>query len=186
MNKSETIDIVMPIEDGRHIPQAVLESIIFQNLPFRLWITTQFNQRRISDARNHVKQYAISYRVLMLDNDIILPHNALKKMNQFLDEQPHFAAIALSKNRKFHVDDPVIVESHVDMSCVLFRRNILNKLKFRDTRFEENPCCQCIFMCEDIRALGFEIGFLNHYYARHIQNTNKHLDPANHGECFYD
>jgi len=31
MNQLETIDIVMPIEDGRHISQTVLESIIGHN-----------------------------------------------------------------------------------------------------------------------------------------------------------
>jgi len=113
----------------------------------------------------------------MLDNDIIMPAHSLKQMNKFLDEHLHFAAIALTKNRRFDGNDPVIIDSHIDMSCVLFRNEVLQSLAFRDTLSDQKLCCQCIFMCKDIRSLGYEIGFLNFFYAEHVSNTKLPLEP---------
>jgi len=172
------VDIVMPVEEGRYIPQEVLEGIIEQETPFRLWISTRFSDGQYADARNQVKQYGESELVLMLDNDIVMPSKGLEQMIEFLHTHPDYGAIGLWKHSNLgQIDETFLHATHVDMSCVLFRKEILDKIVFVDHNNAEKVGrkdlagqCECANCCYDIRQMGLEIGFLPGVYAQHIHN----------------
>ncbi len=176
-----TIDIVMPIQEGRYVPQAALEGILQQGVPFRLWISTRFSEGQYADARNQVKQYGQSKFVLMLDNDIVMPPGTLKQMVEFLGAHPDYGAIALCKHPSLglETEEAFLHATHVDMSCVLFRQEILDEITFVDGRnagklgrTQLAGQCECSNCCYDIRQMGLEIGFLPNIYAQHLQHTS--------------
>ena len=118
----------------------------------------------------------------MLDNDVILPAGVVKKMMDFLMSHPNYAAIALAKHDWTSSLKEVITPPHVDMSCVLFRKEILDEITFSEPRKEGRQLpepyggCECAQCCFDIREKGLEIGFLPGFYVRHIPDTGLPLD----------
>jgi len=173
------IDIVMPVEEGRHIPQEVLEGILRQGIPFRLWVSTRFSRGQYADARNQVKQYGRSEFVLMLDNDIVLPPEALERMIEFLKTHSNYGAIALCKHPQlnFKTEKDFLQAEHVDMSCVLFRKMVLDQITFVDHRNAGKigrkqlaGQCECANCCFDMRQMGWEIGFLPYVYVQHLHD----------------
>ena len=83
------VDILMPIEEGRYIPQGVMQGILCQGINFRLWTSTKFSGGDYAGARNNIKKYAKTDFTLMLDNDIVLPKGAIIKMIDFLFSYPN-------------------------------------------------------------------------------------------------
>ena len=174
----ETLAVLMPTREGRFIPQEVLEGLVSQRLPFRLLVSTAVSDGDYAAARNHIKHYAASGPyVLMLDNDVVLPDNALHLMVQFLRHHEDFAAIALAKYT-YARSEPVMPldaeePGHVDMSCVLFRTDALLALTFgypgQDPGNRQG--CECLKACQDIRDKGQRIGFLKGVAAKHIYDT---------------
>jgi hypothetical protein len=174
------IDVLMPIKEGRFIPQEVLEGLIRQDIPFRLWTSTAVSDGDYAKARNHIKQYACSNSYsLMLDNDIILPGGALSMMIAFLNIHADYAAVALRKQSSIshRPSEPIIADEpdHVDMSCVLFRTNELLSLNFAypggDSQTRQG--CECFKACQDIRDAGKRIGFIRGINAEHIHDTEQ-------------
>jgi hypothetical protein len=132
----QIVDIIMPMEEGRFIDQAVLEGILSQNIPFRLWVSTKHSDGNYAAARNNIKRYAYSDLVLMLDNNIILPKSALNQMLAFLSQHLDYAAIGLPKHHPHAQNDSELLNApHVGMSCVLFRRPILESIVFQHPHF---------------------------------------------------
>lgn len=178
----DILDILMSTEEGRYIPQEVLDGILSQEISFRLWVSTKISGGDYAQARNNIKQYGRTRFLLMLDNDIILPAGAVKKMIEFLKSHPNYAAIALSKHDWTSSVKEVITPPHVDMSCVLFRKEILDEITFSEPRKEGRQLpepyggCECAQCCFDIRQMGFEIGFLPGLYASHIPDTRLPLE----------
>lgn len=169
--RQEAIDVVMPIQEGRYIPLAVLRGLVGQDVVARLWTSTQYSRADFASARNNVKKYGRTDKVLMLDNDIVLPEGALSRMCQFLNTHKHYAAIALSKREKPVSSDEAIDAKHIDMSCVLFRRSMLERITFR----QGSGTCECQGCCDDIRRMGLSIGLLTGVKADHIATTR--LEP---------
>lgn len=157
------------------MPGDVLAALVAQDIPLRLWVSTRVGDRKLADARNNVKEYGASDYVLMLDNDVAMPPGSLAEMRRFLDEHAEFGAIGLCKHRRieFPTDEAWLTERHVDMSCVLFRRDVLERVTFLDRHNEDelgrkSRGCECINCCNDIRAMGLRIGFLPNVYADHL------------------
>ncbi len=169
------IDIVMPMKEGRYVPQEVLDSLLRQGIPFRLFVSTKVSNGDFPAARNNIKQYGRSEFVLMLDNDIVLPDGALSKMRDFLQSHAEYAAIGLPKQDFTAMSQEWLLHAlHVDMSCVLFRGEILEQLTFRWPPPDEGAAaggCECGQACRDLRRMGWEIGFLPGMYAGHIVST---------------
>ncbi len=172
---AEPVDVVMPIEEGRNIPREVVAGLAAQTVPTRLWVSTSVGDRRHADARNHVKQYGQSSYVLMLDNDVAMPPGSLHAMVVHLDAQEDYGAIALCKHSRveFATEADWLSADHVDMSCVLFRREVLEQVTFLDRHNQDrlgrkSRGCECANCCADIRAMGLQIGFLPNVYAEHL------------------
>ena len=104
--------------------------------------------------------------------------NLAHSYQNFLDDNPNYGAIGLPKyDQSYRSDDELLHSKHVDMSCVLFRKEVLDKVDFVDPRRENinNPgfagMCECTQCCFTIRQMGLEIGFLPGLHATHIENT---------------
>ena len=169
------LDIVMPIKEGRYLPHEVLQALLEQEIPFRLFVSTKVSDGDYPAARNNIKQYGKSNFVLMLDNDVVLPPNGLSQMVEFLETHAEYGAIGIPKIEFEHrTDEDMRHSEHVDMSCVVFRREVLEALTFRFPQFQgvqSGGSCECAQACRDIRAIGLEIGFLPHLQAQHLYAT---------------
>jgi len=169
------IDVIMPVKEGRFIPQEVLDALLAQGILFRLFVSTRISDGNYPAVRNNVKKYGHSPLVLMLDNDIVLPEEALSRMIRFLEEHPNYGAIGLPKqdfSSRSH--EELLHARHVDMSCVLFRQEALSQLTFRWPPPDDDTVtggCECSQACRDLRRIGWEIGFLPGLHARHIVRT---------------
>jgi len=165
------LDVVMPVKEGRFIHSKVLASIENQGFNTKLWVSTLHSAGNIALARNQVKQYATTDYTLMHDNDIILPPGILTDMISFLETNSNFGAVAVSKK---HVPDPAIgkveVVGHVDSGPVMWRTNLLHQIEYRGYT-EDCPQCECLGYCADLRAMGYEVGFLTGVIAEHIDHT---------------
>jgi hypothetical protein len=161
------IDVAMPVQAGRFIPMDVLVGLLLGGEPFRLIVSTAYPSN-LANARNHAVQYAESQWVLMLDNDCIIPPKSLTLMRRFLEVHSGFGAIAIAKFPScvdpYLYEDNVSEPDHVDMSCVLWRQDVLRQIRFRT---EESVYCDCLPACRDVRALNKRIGFLPKIFCRH-------------------
>ena len=77
----EREDVLMPAEEGRNIPSEVVAGLAGRTVSTRLWVSTSVGDRRLADARNHVKQYGASTSVLMLENDVAMPPESLTALS---------------------------------------------------------------------------------------------------------
>lgn len=170
---SNPLEIAMPMQDGRYLAQAVLASIETQNIPYRLWVSTNFSNREYAAARNHVKDLALQGKapyILMTDNDLVFPAGAFEAMLSWLDNNRDFGAIAISKNGDPDEANPnqVVEPKHIDAGPVMFRRSILEQFNYSN----EGGTCECQAMCNTLRdQLGVRIGFLTGFQVQHIRNT---------------
>lgn len=167
------LDIAMPLQDGRYLPQPVLASIEAQGIPYRLWTSTQFSNGEYAAARNHVKTLALQGNapyILMTDNDLVFPPGAFEAMVMWLEEHSDFGAIALSKhgNPDETSTNQAVEPAHVDAGPVMFRREVLQQFQYSN----EGGVCECQAMCNTLRdSLGVRIGFLTGWNVQHIHNT---------------
>lgn len=165
------LDVLMPVQEGRFIHLEVMRSLCNQNVKMRLWMSTLVSNGDTASARNQVKQYGQSDYILMTDNDLVLPDDAVERMTNFLDKQSDFGAVALSKK---HIPDTALGEvevlGHIDAGPVMWRKEVFDKITY-----QFRGSCECMASCEDIRALGYEIGFLTGTYAKHIVDTRSDL-----------
>lgn len=171
------IDIVMPIVQGRFVPPEVLMGTLWHfGIRTNLIVSTAYPSN-LAQARNAVKGYAETDYVLMLDNDVVLPPRSLEGMSSFLDRYADFGAIALAKRPSCVepiLDEKAVTEpDHVDMSCVLWRRAVLEWLVFRTT--PDADYCDCLPACDDLRGAGHRIGFMPKWVCTHFDNTDTAL-----------
>ena len=165
------VDVVMPLQEGRFIHSEVMKGLSNQCVKTRLWTSTLVSNGDFAAARNQVKQYARSKYVLMLDNDMVLPEGALERMIKFLDKHKDFGAVALSKR---HTPNPALgeveVAVHIDAGGTLWRNELYQKITY-----QFRGSCECMASCEDLRAMGYEIGMLTGTHAKHILDTRSDL-----------
>ena len=170
----------MAVQEGRFIPIEVLEGLHKQNVNFKLWVSTRDDGNQAAGARNRVKQYATSKYLLTMDNDLVLEPYSIKKLVTFLDRNPNFGAIAINKYRVPPGNGEAIVESHIDSAPVLWRLELLKKITYeyrvqKDHEGKDYIGCECLAAGQDVRAMGYEIGFLTGIRCHHIKETKSHL-----------
>ena len=167
------LDIAMPTQDSRFIPQAVLEGIAKQGIPYRLWVSTKYSDGQVAAARNHTRKLALQGTapyILMTDNDLIFGEGDFEAMITWMEEHPDFGAIAISKHGDPDPSNPnsVVESDHVDAGPVLFRRTVYEQFEYSN----EGGTCECAAMCKNLREnMNQRIGFLTGRTVKHIQNT---------------
>lgn len=192
------LDIAMPNQDGRFIPQAVLRGIEAQGIPYRLWVSTTFSNGEYAAARNHVKDFALqgnSPYILMTDNDLIFPPGAFQAMIMWLEQNPDFGMIAISKHGDPAPGNPnsVVEPGHIDAGPCMFRRDVYEKFTYSN----KGGLCECGAMTNTLREdltrdehgqvlripediprdsvspdkIGVRCGFLTGWEVQHMRNT---------------
>ena len=165
------IPVLIPICPDRIIPEQVLSSILDQGIPVTIYASNAIGNGA-AKARQYLKDLVKDDPgyVMTTDNDIVLPKGCLIGMLDFMERNPSFGGIAISKHYSPQnaVDEP----GHVDAGPVLWRSEAYNKVKYHT-----NDGCECAGMTKDIRRLDYRIGFLGGFRCHHIINTRK-----NHGK----
>jgi hypothetical protein len=115
----------------------------------------------IARARNHAKSLGTSSWAMFLDDDVALGSDCVLRLVTALEQLTEWGALAAdylhqSRDRR-HV-------GHVSMGATLFRRSVLEKIRFR----WEIGRCECRCCCEDLGKLGWRIGYLPGAAARHL------------------
>ncbi|MGC8640494.1 MAG: glycosyltransferase family 2 protein [Isosphaeraceae bacterium] len=118
----------------------------------------------IARARNEMRTVGTAQLVMFLDDDVVLGPDCVARLAHALERRPEFAALAADSagemNRPWqHWDYP----DHVGLAAVLFRRERLATLTFR----WEQEKCECLCCCDDLRAAGWGIGYLQGAQAWH-------------------
>lgn len=166
------LDILIPCAPNRHLPQKVLNSLITKELPCRLFFSNTVGNNDYAMARNSVKDlWQISPQksryCLMTNNDLIFPCGALQAMIDFLDQNSDFGAIGLEYNEAPLVPDTEATEStHINAGPTLWRNELFQKIEYH-----YNDGCECQGACNDLRKMGYRIGFLGSWHCDHIDDT---------------
>ena len=157
----------------RFLPQVVLDHLLIQNIPFRFFFSNAKGDGAAS-ARNFVKAMwqpspDRSKYVLMSDNDILMPDGSVQAMIDFLDQNEDFGAIGMQRGGAPELPKTQAMESpHVNAGPVLFRTELYDQITYHN-----NNGCECQGMSDDIRELGFRIGFIGSFTYDHIDRTKR-------------
>ncbi len=179
------LDILIPMSPERFFPQVVMDHILIQNIPFRLFFTNAKGDGATS-ARNFVKAMwqsspDKSKYVLMTDNDICLPENLVRSMIEFLDTNEDYGALGVQRGGEPPISKAEAMESgHINAGPVLFRQEVFEKITYHN-----NDGCECQGMTNDVRKMGSRIGFIGGFTYEHVDRTkrpdygqtNEHLEP---------
>ena len=166
------LDILIPCAPNRYLPQEVLDSLITEELPCRLFFGNTVGNNHLAKARNAVKDLwqkdpEKSKYCLMTDNDLILPHGSIQSMVKFLDQNPDFGAIGLEEKESPLIPETEATEpTHVDSGPTLWRNDL-----FQQIRYHHNDGCDCQGACNDLRKMGYRIGFIGSWHCNHIDDT---------------
>jgi hypothetical protein len=129
----------------------------------------------IARGRNAARRYGTSPWLMFLDDDVALGEDCIRRLLDELWHCPGYGAVAanyLGESRSGHPD------RHIAMGATLFRRQVLRHIRFR---WEDGHCeCQCC--CDDLRQLGFGIGYVAGARARHLARADTLCHPNSAGQ----
>jgi hypothetical protein len=120
----------------------------------------------IARARNQAKTCGHAHYALFLDSDVVLPPLGIQQLLFGLLFSPHYAALGINYQDEVHTPLP----AHVAMGATLFYRPILERIQFR----VEPGTCECYCCCQDIRRMGYLIGYLPGIRAEHLRGGGYH------------
>ena len=185
---SQIIDVLIPIQSERYLPQIVMDSLLIQNYPMRFFFSNVIGNSAIQ-ARESVLQMWKKCEphpefVLMTDNDIIFYEKTLDLMLEFLDNNKDFGGIGLQRGA---APNELIEQEHISAGPVLYRSEDYKQISYIEGHKDqvipaENPedpptvisaGCDCIRQSNNIRWLGKRIGYLPNLSYKHIKNTNR-------------
>ena len=162
------IPVLMPIDPMRIVPEPVLTSLLTQGIPINLIMSNAIGTGA-AQARQHLKDMLKSDPgyVMTTDNDIVLEKGSLLAMLDFMERNSDFGGIVISKHFR-----PVQVQEgrHVDASPALYRSSIYNQITYHN-----RDGCECMGIANDIRNLGYRIGFLDNFQCEHIMDTKRRV-----------
>ncbi|MHC4177714.1 MAG: glycosyltransferase family 2 protein [Planctomycetota bacterium] len=106
----------------------------------------------IARGRNLGKRLGSSPWLMFLDDDVVLANNCVRQLVGQLRRQAIYGALAADYLGQAVWGGPT---RHVAMGATLFRRPVLDRIRFR---WEPKKCeCQCC--CDDLRRLGYGIAY---------------------------
>ena len=115
----------------------------------------------IARARNRGKRLGSCGWLMFLDDDVALGPRTVAELIEGLKSRPAYGALAADYRGDCAGTTPV---PHVAMGATLFRRSALALIEFRWTAER----CECQCCCDDLRRLGFGIGYLPGAAAGHL------------------
>lgn len=118
----------------------------------------------IARARNEGKLRGNAPWLMFLDDDVVLQPRCVATLVDELNRRPAYAALAadyLGERRTGQI------ARHVSMGATLFRREVLEQLRFTSSH---NQCeCQCC--CDDLRRRHWGIDYCDAALARHLPKS---------------
>ena len=131
----------------------------------------------IARARNEAKAQGTAPYVLFLDRDVVLPPRGIERLAFGLAVHREYGALGINYQSPAPSPAP-----HVAMGAVLFRRSVLEQIRFRT----EPGRCECLCCCLDLRRLGYQIDYLPNVRAEHPklrpgERVRSDQEPAQHG-----
>jgi len=170
-NTKIPVDVLTVLGPDRTIKEPVLEALKNQgDVNLEHYVIEgkplYFGEDRVATiarARNQAKSFGTSHYVMFLDDDVVLPDKGIEKLAYTLFFNRRYGAVGIDYQDQGHQSLWTI---HVAMGAVMFIRPILEKIHFRT---EPNKC-ECYCCCEDIRRMGYLIGYLPGLGAKHLKN----------------
>ena len=162
------VDVVVLTRDHSPLPESVDHALKSQrNVEVRVHRIVGESHKAdcsrldaICRARNKGKLQGSSPWLMFLDDDVTLSADCIYRLVGALSNRPGFGALAADYLSQSCSDGQ---SRHVGMGATLFRRSELNRIRFR---YDSNRCeCQCC--CDDLRSLGYRIGYLPGSTAEH-------------------
>jgi hypothetical protein len=121
-------------------------------------------------GRNLGKRLGSSPWVMFVDDDVVLARNCVRRLVDQLRQKTIYAALAADYLGQGVWGGPT---RHVAMGATLFRRPVLDRIRFR---WEPRKCeCQCC--CDDLRRLGYGIAYDGQTRAVHLPRDRRRLPP---------
>lgn len=118
-------------------------------------------RQTIARARNAGQRRGSSPWLMFLDDDVALAPGSIRRLVAFLQSQPSYGAVAVD----YLGQSDGQLTPHVAMGATLFRRAVLQQIRFR----AESERCECQCCCDDLRRLGYGICYLPRLRARHLE-----------------
>jgi len=164
------VDVLTVLGPGKSIREPVLSALEDQgNVALEHYVVEGTpllpGERRvdaIARARNRAKELGTAHYAMFLDDDVVLPPKGIEELVYALFLNPRYAAIGIDYQ---HVTQPWPWIAHVAMGAVMFIRPILEQIHFRTEPYK----CECYCCCEDIRRMGYLIGYLPGLRAEHLK-----------------
>ncbi len=120
-------------------------------------------------GRNLGKRLGSSPWVMFVDDDVVLARDCVRRLVDGLGQKTIYAALAADYLGQSSWGE---LTGHVAMGATLFRRPVLDRIRFR---WEPKKCeCQCC--CDDLRRLGYGIAYERTARAVHLPRDKRHSD----------
>ncbi len=163
---------MMPFADGYKLQAESLRSFAEQTVPIHLMPLSRpkehftfkgmaqvfvrkirTERKGISTCRNLLREQALQLSdefVLHVDTDVVFStEHDVEDMLIFMKKNPRIGVLGL--NTKDFVTVTGFYPKHIPMACLLFRREILEKITFHNGKYFRK--CNCSMMCRDVRDL---------------------------------
>ncbi len=142
---------------GRILKNEFLLAVASQGVKLDILIVNSEN-KDISD-REWLRQKALNLApndkyFLLLNSDVVFEtEKDVQELIDYLDKYKNYGAIAYDTRNR---DEKALI--HVDIACMLIRREVLEKVVFH--KDPKRLTCTCDFLCDDIKVLGYKVGYL--------------------------
>ncbi len=166
------IDIVVLSREARPLRRPVAEALHRQR-SVELIVHRVVGGPRASDscrwetiarARNEGKTKGRSPWLMFLDDDVVLHYRCVRTLLRSLCARPAYGGTAadyLAQSTGPHI------APHVAMGATLFRREVVQQVRFR---WQPGRCeCQCC--CDDLRRMHWGIDYCPEAVAEHLPNS---------------
>lgn len=115
----------------------------------------------IARARNEGKLHGNTPWLMFLDDDVVLAPECVSRLVSELRRRPAYGALAADYLGQARAGR---VSPHVSMGATVFRREVLDQIRFRWDRQR----CECQCCCDDLRRLLWGVDYSLVARARHL------------------
>lgn len=128
-------------------------------------------------GRNEAKHLGSSAWVMFLDDDVVLGAGCVRRLVDEMQQRPVYGALAADYLGEQRSGMP---RPHVSLGATLFRRDALQRIRFR---WQDGKCeCQCC--CDDLRRMLMGIDYCVTAQARHLARSDaQRHERAAPGDC---
>lgn len=157
------ITVLIPFADGHALSNEVLKGLAMQTVSINLM---PLSRPEVHDPlvipgnpnscpnKNLLKELALKLypdadKFMIMNRTVVFKAlNTVERMIHFLDTNEEFGAVAWNRYNEWHSENETL--DHINISCIVVRRYVLERIKFYNT----NNRCDCSNFTADIRLLA--------------------------------